>query len=182
VGLAVRDVAQAGGGVITYRTGNQGRGGGMYTWLADNHHVLYSKDPLGDENVQLWVLDAQSTDFAPWLATPWRGSRSQYLGRGPQGSGRFFFANNQRDKSTFDLYEGDVQSRSVREVARSDGSVIAWVIGQDHQLAARVRKLGNDEDAETVIEWRHASGDWRRLKTVGSLGAVQSGTRQNRLA
>jgi dipeptidyl aminopeptidase/acylaminoacyl peptidase len=169
VGLAVRDVAHTGASVATYPTGNQGRGGGLYTWLADNRHVLYSKDPIGDENIQLWVLDAQSNGFAAWLATPWRGSRSQYLGRGPQGSGRFFFANNQRDKSTFDLYEANAQDRSVREVARSDGSVVAWLIGQDRQLGARVRKLGTEENADTVIEWRHADGGWRTLKTTSGL-------------
>ena len=166
VGLAVRDVAQTGAGVATYPTGNQGRGGGLYTWLADNRHVLYSKDPIGDENTQLWVLDAQSSGFSPWLATPWRGSRTLYLGSGAQGSGRFFFANNQRDKSNFDLYEADAQARSVHEVARNDGTVVAWLIGQDRQLGARIRKLGVDENADTVIEWRHADGGWRTLKTT----------------
>jgi dipeptidyl aminopeptidase/acylaminoacyl peptidase len=169
VGLAVRDVAQTGASVATYPTGNQGRGGGLYTWLADNRHVLYSKDPIGDENIQLWVQDTQASGFSPWLATPWRGSRSLYLGRGPQASGRFFFANNHRDKSTFDLYEANAQERSVREVARSDGTVVAWLIGQDRQLGARVRKLGSEENADTVIEWRHADGSWRIVKTTSGL-------------
>lgn len=168
VGLAVRDVAQPGTSAVTYPTGNQGRGGGLYTWLPDNRHVLYSKDPIGDENIQLWVLDAQKSGLAPWLVTPWRGSRSLYLGRGAPDSGRFFFANNQRDKSTFDLYEADALARNVREVARSDGSVVAWHLGQDRQLAARTRKLGTQESADTVIEWRDADNNWRALKTVGS--------------
>jgi dipeptidyl aminopeptidase/acylaminoacyl peptidase len=168
VGLAVRDVAQPGTSAVTYPTGNQGRGSGLYTWLPDNRHVLYSKDPIGDENIQLLVLDAQKSGFAPWLVTPWRGSRSLYLGRGAPDSGRFFFSNNQRDKSTFDLYEADALARSVREVARSDGSVVAWHLGQDRQLAARTRKLGTQESADTVIEWRDADNNWRALKTVGS--------------
>lgn len=169
VGLAVRDVAQTITSAVTYPTGNQGRGGGLYTWLADNRHIVYSKDPIGDENVQFWVLDAQTGSFAPWLVTPWRGSRSLYLGRGVQGSGRFFFANNQRDKSTFDLYEANAQDRSVKEIARSDGTVVAWIMGQDRQLAARTRRLGKADNADAVLELRQADGSWRALKTYNGL-------------
>jgi dipeptidyl aminopeptidase/acylaminoacyl peptidase len=166
VGLAVRDVA-APERVSTFAVGNQGRGGGLYSWLGNNQHLVYSKDPIGDENIQLWVQDANAP-LAPWLATPWRGSRSIYLGRGAAGSGRFWFANNQRDKSTFDLYEADAQTRQVREVARSDGTVVAWVIGQDRQLAARVRKLSPADDAETRIEWLTKDGAWLLLQSVSS--------------
>lgn len=169
VGLAVRDVAQTISNAVTYPTGNQGRGGGFYTWLADNRHVVYSKDPIGDENVQFWVLDAQTSSFAPWLATPWRGSRSLYVGRGAEGSGRFFFANNQRDKTTFDLYEANVQDRSVKEIARSDGTVVAWMMGQDRQLAARTRVLSKADNAQAVVELRQADGSWRVLKTFSAL-------------
>ena len=169
VGLAVRDVAQPITSAVTYPTGNQGRGGGFYTWLADNRHIVYGKDPIGDENVQFWVLDAQTGSFSPWLVTPWRGSRSLYLGRGVQGSGRFFFANNQRDKSTFDLYEANAQDRSVKEIARSDGTVVAWIMGQDRQLAARTRRLGKSDNADAVLELRQADGSWRALKTYNGL-------------
>jgi dipeptidyl aminopeptidase/acylaminoacyl peptidase len=166
VGLAVRDVAQP-ERVSTFAIGNQGRGGGLYSWLPNNQHLVYSKDPIGDENIQLWVQDANAA-LAPWLATPWRGSRSLYLGRGSPGSARFWFANNQRDKSTFDLYEADALTQQVREVARSDGTVVAWVIGQDRQLTARARKLSPADDAETRIEWRAADGSWQLLKSVGT--------------
>ena len=169
VGLAVRDVAQDISNAVKFPTGNQGRGGGFYTWLADNRHIVYGKDPIGDENVQFWVLDAQTGSFSPWLVTPWRGSRSLYLGRGVQGSGRFFFANNQRDKSTFDLYEANAQDRSVKEIARSDGTVVAWIMGQDRQLAARTRRLGKSDNADAVLELRQADGSWRALKTYNGL-------------
>src|SRR5688500_135912 len=68
-GLAVRQIAE-GSPVTTYAVGNQGRGGGIHTWLADSRHVLYSKDPTGDENTQLLVQDTQSAVFAPWAVTP----------------------------------------------------------------------------------------------------------------
>ena len=110
-GLAVRQIAE-GSAVTTYAVGNQGRGGGTHTWLADSRHVLYSKDPTGDENTQLFVQDTLATAFAPWAVTPWRGVRSVYLGRSGFSGAKFFFASNRRDKSTLDLYEGDAQTRS----------------------------------------------------------------------
>lgn len=165
-GLAVRNVAE-GSAVTTYATGNQGRGGGTHTWLADSRHVLYSKDPTGDENIQLFVQDTQSATLAPWEVTPWRGVRSVYLGRSGFSGAKFFFASNRRDKSTLDLYEGDAQTRTFREVARSDGSVTSWVLGLNRELAGRARQLGRADGSDVAIELLQPDGTWRLLKTVG---------------
>lgn len=167
IGLAVRNVAQ-GSPVTTYATGNQGRGSAsIRTWLADSRHLLYSKDPTGDENIQLLVQDAQSEALEPWMVTPWRGARSEYMGRSGTSGAKFFFASNQRDKATLDLYEGDALARTVREVARSDGNVINWLIGTNRELAGRVRKLGREDGSDTVFELLQADGSWRAFKTVG---------------
>lgn len=166
VGLAVRDVAE-GSAVTSFATGNQGRRGGIQRWLADSRHLVYSRDSTGDENIQLFVQDAQSVTFAPWAATPWPGVRSEYLGRAGAGGARFFFASNRRDKSTLDLYEADAQTRSIREVARSDGTVTRWILGTDHTLAGRSRQLGRDDGSDVAIELLQPDGSWRTLKTVG---------------
>lgn len=166
VGLAVRDVAP-GGPVTAYATGNQGRGGGLHTWLADSRYIVYSKDPTGDENTQLLVQDTRSATLAPWAVSAQRGVRSGYAGRGPAGSSTFFFVNNQRDRSTFDLFEADATTRTVREVARSDGSVQSWLIGDDRRLAGRVRQLGKDDGADRAVELLQANGSWKLLHTVG---------------
>jgi len=165
-GLAVRQIAE-GSPVTTYAVGNQGRGGGIHTWLADSRHVLYSKDPTGDENTQLLVQDTQSAVFAPWAVTPWRGVRSVYLGRSGFSGAKFFFASNRRDKSTLDLYEGDAQTRTFKEVARSDGSVTSWILGTNRELAGRARQLGRADGSDVAIEMLQPDGNWRTLKTVG---------------
>ena len=165
VGLAVRNVVE-GGGITTYATGSQGRAA-IHAWLSDSRHLLYSKDPTGDENVQLWVQDAESAAFAPWWVTPWHGVRSVYLGRSGHAGARFFFASNQRDRSTLDLYVGDALTRSIHEVARSDGSVIRWIIGANRELAGRARQLGRDDGSDIAIELIQPDGSWRALKIVG---------------
>jgi hypothetical protein len=65
-----------------------------------------------------------------------------FVSRGNDGSPRFLFSSNQRDKSTFDLYEADAATRTVKEVARSDGQVLGWLTGSQRQLAGRVRQRG----------------------------------------
>ncbi len=165
IGLAVRDLANP-TAVTTYATGNMGRRGGSQFWLADSRHVVYTKDPIGDENTQLLVIDTQGSGFAPWAVSLGSGVRSYFAARGVDGSARFLFGSNQRDRATFDLYEADAQTRIVREVARSDGSVLSWLIGADRQLAGRSRQLGREDGSDVAIELLQADDQWRVFKTV----------------
>ncbi len=166
VGLAVRDVANP-TAVTTFATGNMGRRGGNQNWLADNRHIVYTKDPIGDENTRLLVIDTQASGFEPWALTTGSAVRSYFVARGAEGSARFHFATNQRDRSTFDLYEADAKARTVREVARSDGSVLNWILNTDRQLAGRARQLGREDGSGVVIELLQADGQWRPFKTLG---------------
>ena len=166
IGLAVRALSNP-GGVTTYATGNMGRRGGNQYWLADSRHIVYTKDPIGDENTQLLVADTQADGFEPWAVAASKGVRSVFVGRGPVGSSRFYFSSNQRDRATLDLYEADAAARTVREVARSDGSVLAWLMDVDRQFAGRVRQLGRADGSDAVVELLQANDQWRAIKTVG---------------
>jgi len=172
VGLAVRPVADT-QAVRSYATGNQGRGGGYYNWLPNSRHVVFSKDERGDENTQLRVFDAQAADLQLWQVTPARGVRAWVVSRGPAGSARFFFASNERDHSTFDLYEADATTRQVTEVARSDGGVLDWVVGTDARTVGRIRQLGKDDGSGAALEWRDLTGGWRTLKTWGGFDSFR---------
>ena len=166
IGLAVRDLA-SNAPVTTFATGNMGRRGGNQYWLGDSRHIVYTKDPIGDENTRLLVQDTQAGTLAPWTVIDTPGARSVFMGRGAEGTAKFFVASNQRDRATLDLYEADAQTRSVREVARSDGTVLGWLIGADRQLAGRVRQLGREDGADVAIEVRQGRGLWSALKIVG---------------
>lgn len=95
--------------------------------------------------------------------------RSVYVAAGPLGSARFYFASNRRDRSTLDLYEADAATRTVREVARSDGQVLSWLIGTDRELAGRIRQLGPADGSDSVFELRDANDQWRIVKTINGL-------------
>jgi dipeptidyl aminopeptidase/acylaminoacyl peptidase len=169
-GLAVRSTDGA-GATTTYAVGNQGRGGGYYNWLPDSRHFIFSKDEQGDENLRLFVQDAEQTQLAPWVLSPPRGVRSFVVGMGPEGSARFFVATNQRDKASFDLYEADAAERTLREVARNDGLVLNWLIDTQGQLAGRVRQLERADGSDSVFEVPTADGQWRVMQTMGGFDA-----------
>lgn len=171
-GLAVRPVADT-QAVRSYATGNQGRGGGYYNWLPNSRHVVFTKDERGDENTQLRVFDAQAPDVQLWQVTPARGVRAWVVARGPAGSARFFFASNERDRSTFDLYEADAATRQVTEVARSDGKLLDWLVGTDTRTVGRIRQLGTHDGSGAALDLRDAAGGWRTLKTWGGFDSFR---------
>jgi dipeptidyl aminopeptidase/acylaminoacyl peptidase len=168
-GLAVRPVQ--GGATRTFATGYLARPAGpTFAWLPDSRHVAYLKDLRGDENTQLHVLDTRGGADG-WHVTPWPGVRSYWVAPGPRGTSKFFFASNRRDRATMDLYEADAATRSIREVARSDGRVLSWIIGADHQLAGRSRQLAPQDGSDVAVELLEADGRWRTLRTVGGWDA-----------
>jgi dipeptidyl aminopeptidase/acylaminoacyl peptidase len=164
-GLAVRPVA--GGPTRTFPTGFLPRPAGpIYLWLQDSRHVAYLKDLRGDENTQLHVFDSQAP-FEPWAVTPWPGARSYFVGHGPAGSAKFFFASNRRDRATMDLYEADAATRSIREVVRSDGQVLWWMIDTDFRVAARGRQLQPQDGSDVAVEVIDAQDRWTTVRTIG---------------
>jgi len=144
-----------------------------YNWLADSRHVMYVKDPLGDENTQIYVFDADDANGTLHNLTPWPKARSTYLAQATPGSARFFFQSTRRDPSAFDLYEADAEQLTVREVMQSDGSVTHWLIDIDGSLGGRIRVDGKQAGDARVLEILDSStGQWRVAKRFGSFGYV----------
>ncbi|MFZ4758575.1 MAG: prolyl oligopeptidase family serine peptidase [Burkholderiaceae bacterium] len=164
-GMAVRDAA-TGAPIVRYATGNQGRSGGLRQWLGDSRHLVYSLDPSGDENVQLFVQDTTDPALRPWAVTPWPGARSSVAARLPDGA-RMLFVSNRRDRAVFDLYEADPVSRTVVERARADTRIRGWLIDEAGTLLGRIRRTADDDGADRVFELSRPDGSWQTLRTVG---------------
>lgn len=157
VGLAVRDIERSGPIAQTpdrrFATGHLARPLGVnFGWLADSRHAFYYKDLSGSENTQIVVFDTQAASFDPWVVTPSVKARSYLLDDGVPGSTRFRFASNDRDASTFDVFEADFAAREIREIARNDGSVLSWMVDTEGKLAGRIRQLGREDGSDRVAE------------------------------
>lgn len=173
-GLAARDVALDDDLVSQpqrrFPTGHLARPAndfGNFTWLADSRHAVYLKDPSGAENTQIVVLDTESASFDPWVVTTHK-ARSFLLHAGNEGSARFLYLTNARDPASYDVFEADVVTRTVREVMRNDGSVRSWIPDRDGRIAARVRALAPHDGADQVVEVLRAdAGEWLPVRRVG---------------
>ena len=178
VGLATRNVDTAGSEARVYRfeTGtiaSWSSVGIAYNWLSDSRHVMYVKDPLGDENAQIYVFDADDPTGTLHNLTPWPKARSVYLAHGTPGTSRFFFQSNRRDPMAFDIYEADADKLTVREVMRSDGDVTHWQIDIDGSLGARIRVDGKQAGNDRLLEVLDPStGQWRIAKRFGPFGYI----------
>jgi dipeptidyl aminopeptidase/acylaminoacyl peptidase len=177
-GLAVRDIDRSGSissmSDRRFATGHLARPlatVGNFGWLADSRHAWYLKDVSGAENTQIVIFDTQASGFAPWVVTPWPDARSYLLDDGSAESTRVLFASNRRDHSTFDVYEADFATRQVREIARSDGRVLLWIVDTEGRLAGRVRQLGPRDGDDRVLEIAEDAGEspahWRTLRKIG---------------
>jgi dipeptidyl aminopeptidase/acylaminoacyl peptidase len=178
VGLATRgvDAGGAAGRTHRYETGtiaSWGSVGIAYNWLSDSRHVMYVRDPLGDENTQLFVFDSDDPAGTLHNLTSWPKARSTYLAHGTPGSSRFFFQSNRREPSQFDVYEADAATRTVREVIRDDGTVTNWLIDIDGSLGGRIRVDGQKAGDDRLLEILDpATGQWRVAKRFGGFGYV----------
>lgn len=148
-----------------------GSAGVAYAWLPDSRHVAFVRDPRGDENLQIGILDADDASGAAHVLTPWPGVRSTYLAPGPPGTPRFLFQSNRRGAAQFDVYEADAAALTVREVARDDGTVTNWIADVDGTIGARIRVEGDGPHAGRVLEvLERDSNEWRVARRFGRYG------------
>ncbi len=146
-------------------------------WLADSRHLMYVKDPRGDENTHIFVVDTDAvdgtdgTDGALHDLTPWPGARSLYVAQATPDSARFFFQSNRRDAAAFDLYEADAGQLTVHEVLRGDATLVTWIVDIDGTPGGRIRvdgpAAGNDRLLEIIDP---ATGQWRLVRRFGAFG------------
>ena len=173
IGLAARDI-DGDTSVRRFETGqiaSWASVGIAYNWLSDGRHIMYVKDPRGDENTQILVFDTDDGGGELHNLTPWPAARSLYVAHATPGSARFFFQSNRRDPAAFDLYEADAERLTVHEVMQSDGSVTAWLIDVDGSLGGRIRvdgKAAGDDRLLEIID--PATGQWRLVKRFGAFG------------
>lgn len=170
-GMAVREIDREGdipaAADRLFATGRIARPvhGDNFGWLADSRHAFYHKDPSGAENTQIVIFDTEKPSFEPWLVTPSTKARSFFLHEGVPGSTKVLFASNDRDPTSFDVFEADFATRRIREIARNDGTIARWIVDTDGRLAGRIRQLGRKDGSdrvaevaedpdETVVRWR----------------------------
>ncbi|QQS11157.1 MAG: S9 family peptidase [Rhodospirillales bacterium] len=116
----------------------------QFAWLPDSRRLAYALDSGGNENTQIWTVDAQSPSAPPRNLTPWPGTRSGLLSF-PRDGDDFFIYSNTRDRRVFDVYRvppGPDATPVMHEL--NTGTVDRWFFDRAGRLAARTTRAGTD--------------------------------------
>lgn len=163
-GLAVREVNRT--EVRRFATGRLARASvaSLYqAWLADNRHFAYVRDLTGDENTRIYIQDGDDLRKPPRELTPWPKAKSLIVSTlDPRGT-HLYFSTNRRDPGAFDLFEAEIATGAMRELARNPGEVTQWVIDVDGSLGGRIRAVGAEDSGERAFEVLE-SGAWREIR------------------
>jgi len=103
-----------------------------YFWKGADR-IVYTKDFGGDENDHVVVVDRRGGE--PKDVTPFEGVRAQIIDPLVEFPDRMLIGLNKRVKEVFDVYELDLASGKLTQVAENPGNITSW--GADH--AGRLR-------------------------------------------
>jgi dipeptidyl aminopeptidase/acylaminoacyl peptidase len=113
-----------------------------YFWKGADR-IVYTKDFGGDENDHIVVVDRHGGE--PKDVTPFPGVKAQIIDPLVEFPDRMLVGLNKRVKEVFDVYELDLASGKLTEIAQNPGNITAW--GADHagQLRFAIETDGVDQ-------------------------------------
>lgn len=103
-----------------------------YTW-ADNERLLFMKDTGGDENYQLYGVNADGSDLRGYTDFP--GVRTCIIDDLEEVPGKIIIGMNRRNPEVFDPYRLDLVSGKLTLLAENPGNWQGWMT--DHQGCLR---------------------------------------------
>ncbi len=111
-----------------------------YEWAKDSRHLLLESDSKGDENVHIFLLNILNNEMLD--LTPFEKGNSFLVKLSDQHPTAVLFASNARDPAFFDLYRSDIVARKAQMIWQNKGSTDFWIVDNDLQVRATVRRTG----------------------------------------
>ena len=133
-----------------------------FTWARDSRHVLYLQDENGDENYHVYLASIERPDDPPVDLTPLPGSRAWIHRVMRSDPNHIVIAWNKRDRSVFDLYRVNLNTREQTLIAENPGDVMDWLTDWAGRVRARIRHVGLDERRLEVLR----DGGWVELQRL----------------
>lgn len=152
---------------------------GGFVWAQDSRRLICnSVSESGTENSLVVTIDTEQTDGDQKLefVSPYGGVKSLLVQQIMNDSKHVLISHNQRDKTIFDLYRVDIDTKEQTLIARNPGNVTQWLTGPKGELTGRIVKQENayaleiaqpsDNGYKSVYRW--TSGD--DVQVVGIVG------------
>ena len=137
-------------------TSEEKRGIQHYTWAYDSAHLVFARETDGDENWQIYTINAGSRTIRN--LTPYKGVRSLLIGLAPDQPQNILVAMNLRNRRFYDVYRINLHSGETRMVNRNGGRQIWWV--SDNQMRVNIATT-----IAGVITRDRVGKPWRTLRS-----------------
>ena len=122
-----------------------------FNWAQDSRHLVTTcTNP--DETSYVLTLDTESPDFKQKIITPESGVKAHIVRRILNDPDHLLIEHNQRDKSVFDLFRININTKEQILLAENPGNVIQWLTTPKGELNGRIVKQGN----ANVLELRQS--------------------------
>jgi dipeptidyl aminopeptidase/acylaminoacyl peptidase len=149
-------------------TDERHRGVTAHSWAFDSAHILFTQDRDGDENHQLFSVNAQTGERR---ALSPEGCRCGIVALSRQRRSEALISLNRRDRRYADLYVLDITSGDLRLHAENPG-FLGFVIGDDFDVRFASRPTA---DGGLELLRRTPEGDWEPWDRFESEDARNSG-------
>lgn len=134
-------------------------------WVQDSRRMLYQQDQEGNENHHIYLVDTDYPDQKPADLTPFAHTLAwvhQTIRSDPE---HILICHNQRDKTCFDLYRVNLNTRKQTLIAQNPGGVLSWITDQNGNLQARISQTAMEKRILEVLY--HPKKTWKKIITVG---------------
>ena len=123
-----------------------------YFW-ANDYRILFLKDTGGDENYQIFGVDADGENAKALTAFP--NVRTTIIDDLPDNETEIIIGLNQRDPYVFDPYRLNIQTGELTMLAENPGNVQEWIIDHDGKLRVAITLDGTN----TSLLYREKEND-----------------------
>jgi len=123
-----------------------------YFW-ANNYRILFLKDTGGDENYQIFGVDADGGNAKALTAFP--NVRTTIIDDLPDNETEVIIGLNQRSPYVFDPYRLNIQTGDLTMLAENPGNVQGWMTDHDGKLRIAITLDGTN----TSLKYRETEND-----------------------
>lgn len=132
----------------TQLTFGHGRPFGGYFWRYDEKGILFVSDTQGDENWHIKSVDIETGAVVD--LTPYEGVQVRILSYVKSKPSTVIVSMNKEDRSTFDVYEFDLDTLASRLIFKNDGTVQSFLIDTNGLLKG-FTSINQETGAEEVL-------------------------------
>jgi len=105
-----------------------------YTWTYAPGKLIYAQDNAGDENWQIYLIDAESETTRN--LTPYKGVQSRLVALDPLHAEEMLIAMNLRNRRFHDVYRLNFLNGEILMIARNGGLQFGWAADADLRVRA----------------------------------------------